>query len=201
MVQPGSQGTGDNEEEKVDLNRLSMGEKVAGASGVALFFIMFIFDWFGNDFGGANAWQSFGLIDLILFVTLVAAIALAFMAAGQQSVNLPVALSAVVAALGILATVLVLFRILSPPDFGVSSDALDGGADIGRKIGVFLGLIASAGIAYGGWVSMQQEGVSFGGESDRLRGDTGGGAGSGSRSGTGGGTPPSSGGGTSSGPQ
>jgi hypothetical protein len=165
----------------MDVNRLGTGEKVAGVSAIALILIMFIFDWFsvsisgsagGFSFGGSvggNAWESFGFIDIVLFITAVTAIALAVTAANATELNAPVALSAVVTGLGILSVLLVLFRIISPPDFGAPS-ALDSSLDVGRKIGVFLGLIATAGIAYGGWTAMQAEGESFGGQADRLRG-------------------------------
>ncbi len=110
------------------------------------------------------------------------------MAANAQSVNTPVAISAITAGLGILCVLLIIFRIIDPPDFG-TGDALDEaealgidteGVDIGRKIGVWLGLIASAGIAFGGWRAMQEEGTSFAGEADRAQ----------NRPPAGGGTPP-----------
>jgi len=41
---------------------------------------------------------------------------------------------------------------------------------VSRSIGVFLGLIAAAGITYGGWMAMQEEGASFSGEADRVGG-------------------------------
>ncbi len=161
----------------MDVKRLSTGEKIAGISGVLLLIIMFAFDWFTIDVGGGvfevsgggNAWESFGFIDIVLFLAAVAGIALALVSAAQSAPNMPVALSAVTAGLGILAVLLVLFRIISPPDFG-AGDVVD----IGRGIGVFLGLIAAAGVAYGGWAAMQEEGTSFGDQADRLQ-DRGGG--------------------------
>jgi hypothetical protein len=155
----------------LDVNRLGTGEKIAAVSAVALLLIMFIFDWFGVsgsidtgvgvvefEGGGANAWQSFGFIDIVLFVTVVAAIALAVITANASDVNLPVAGSAIVAGLGILSVILILYRIIDPP------------SDLDREIGVFLGLIAAGGIAYGGWVAMQEEGTSFGDQRDRVSG-------------------------------
>ena len=56
------------------------------------------------------------LIRFVLFLAAVSAIALAVVAASQSTVDLPVALSAVTAGLGILAVVLIVFRIISPPD-------------------------------------------------------------------------------------
>lgn len=161
---------------------------IAAVSAVVLLLVMFIFDWFSVDFGedelgiggavadvdtGANAWTAFGFIDIVLFVTIVVAIGIAVMAATAQSANLPVAGSALVCGLGILCVLLVLFRIISPPGSGDIPEGLDIG--ISRDIGVFLGLIAAAGIAYGGYAGMQEEGTSFGAQADRLqnRGGTG----------------------------
>ena len=164
----------------MDFTRLTQGEKIAGVSGIALILIMFIFDWFGLKFtGGAeafgvsvegsrNAWGSYGFIDIVLFLTVAAAIGLALISASQTEVGLPVAASAVVAGLGILSVVLIIISIISPPDFG--ADLSGTGIDHTRKIGVWLGLIAAIGVAYGGWRAMQEEGTSFGDQADRFRG-------------------------------
>jgi hypothetical protein len=160
----------------MDFTRLTQGEKIAGVSGVALILIMFIFKWFGLEAsiagftaeGSRNAWGSYGFIDIVLFVTVAAAIGLALISASQTEVGLPVAASAVVAGLGILSVVLIVISIISPPDFGL--DLSGTGVDQTRKIGVWLGLIAAIGVAYGGWRAMQEEGMSFGEEADRFRG-------------------------------
>lgn len=160
----------------MDTSRIGRGEMIAAVSAIALFLIMFIFSWFGIDASagafsasaGANAWESFGLIDLILLITIIVAIAGAAMSANAQAVNSPVALSAVTAGLGILSVLLILFRIISPPDFGVGDFGDIAGVEVGRKIGVFLGLIAAGGIAFGGWQAMQEEGTSFTGDSGRT---------------------------------
>src|SRR3954454_15610352 len=163
----------------MDLTRLTQGEKIAGVSGIALILIMFIFKWFGLKFSGGagavgfsvegarNAWGSYGFIDIVLFITVVAAVGLAAIKASDADGGLPVAASAIVAGLGILSVVLIIISIISPPDFGVGDIS---GVDHTRKIGVWLGLISAIGIAYGGWLAMQEEGTSFGGEGDRFRG-------------------------------
>jgi hypothetical protein len=163
----------------MDTGRLRTGELVAAVSGLALLIIMFL-PWFGIDFGGGetiegldvslpevsedfNAWESFDFIDLVLFVTAVVAVGLGVATAMSQTVSLPVASSAITAGLGILATVLIIYRILDPV------------GDADRKYGIFLGLIAAVGIAYGGWRSMQEEGTTFGAQADRLQDRVGGG--------------------------
>ncbi len=160
----------------MDTSKLGQGERIAGIAGIALFIIMF-FSWFGVgtvngvDVGAlasaagidttANAWQSFSWIDLLLFITVLAAVGLAVLALTEGDVGLPVAASAVVTGLGALSTILVLYRIINPPD------------SASRKYGVFLGLIAAVAVTYGGWLTMQEEGTSFGGEADRFRGGPG----------------------------
>jgi hypothetical protein len=169
----------------MDVSRLRQSEKIAAIAGIALIIIMFAFDWFslksaGTSVGnfsvgsvtvGANAWESFGFIDIILFLAALSAIALAFVRANDQRIDVP--LSTIVTALGALGTLLVLFRILSPPDFNAPT-GLD--LDTGRKIGVFLGLIAVAALTYGGWQAMQEEGESFGDVGDRFSGGSSAGA-------------------------
>jgi len=164
----------------MDFSRVRTGEMIAGISGIALFIVMFI-NWFGFETpeiqtpggiefdvptieGSFSAWESFDFIDIVLLLAVIAAVGLLVLSASQASVNLPVAASSITAGLGILATLLVLYRIIDPPDFGVE------GLDVSRKIGVYLGVIASAGIGVGGWMAMQEEGTSFSGEADRLGG-------------------------------
>jgi hypothetical protein len=170
----------------MDFAVLNRGEKIAGVAGILLILIMLIFDWFGLKLsggvgafgvsveGGRNAWGSYGFTDIVLFLTGLAAIVLAVTAASDAEVGMPVALSAIVAALGILSLILVVISIISPPDFGANISGT--GIDHERKIGVWLGLLAVIGVTAGGFLAMQEEGTSFAGEADRFRG---GGTGSG----------------------
>ena len=138
----------------MDASRLSFGEIVAAASGLALLVFMFV-PWYRNDRGfdlqSLSAWKAFALIDLVLFLAAAVAIAMAVARAGRaMPPNLPVSPATIVAGAGALAALLVLYRIVELPDPGVD------GVEIGRKIGVYLGLIASAGIALGGLIAMSE---------------------------------------------
>jgi hypothetical protein len=148
----------------MDADRLRTGEAIAGTSAVVLFIVMFL-PWFGVDAEAIgiseasisfNAWESFDFIDLVLLVTIVVAVGMAIATMAAQTVALPVAASGLTAGLGILSTLLVLYRVIDPPE------------GLGREFWAFIGLIAAAGIAYGGWYAMQEEGTSFGAEADRL---------------------------------
>ena len=132
---------------------------IAGASGLALFIFMFV-GWFGLkvEAGGfeaettANAWEWFSFIDILLFLAAIVAVALAVLRALGNVPTLPYPPAMIVAIAGAVALVLVLFRLIFPGDAGTDAD----GVEATRKIGVFLGLIASAGIAYGGYTAMNE---------------------------------------------
>jgi hypothetical protein len=130
----------------MDLNRLSQAEKIAGAAGIALPLVMFL-SWYSVGPFGVDAWEAFSYTDLILFITAISAITLALAAATQSDVGLPVALSSVVAGLGALSTLLVLYRLINPPGSGSPS----------RDLGIFLGLIVCGTITYAGYLGMQEE--------------------------------------------
>jgi hypothetical protein len=161
---------------EMDLDRLNLGEKIAAVSAILLFVFMF-FNWFGVEVSGVggfsgtisgdggNAWDTLDFIPIVLVVTIVAALVLAGIRLSDSTVEPAVPLSAVVTVLGVVSVLLVLFRIVDPPTFasfgGVSVDAT-------LSVGVFLGLIASAGIAYGGYTAMREDGISFADAADHL---------------------------------
>ena len=158
----------------MDTANAGRGTLIAGVSGVLLFIFMF-FSWFGVDVESAipagipedianqaieesgfdttvNGWDAFSIfgVEGILILAMLAAIGFAAIDLGGASVSLPVAGSAITTGIGALAFLLVLYRLINPPD------------DLGREIGIWLGLLATAGITYGGYEGMQEEGASFG---------------------------------------
>jgi hypothetical protein len=129
----------------MDLTRLGRGERIAGISAIALILIMLIFDWYGpsgaTQLGGTNAWESYSFIDIILFITALAALGLVYLSASRQQLNLPVAGSALTVGLGVLSLILILFRIIDTPSYDLP---FGGSIATDTKIGVWLGLIATA---------------------------------------------------------
>ena len=136
----------------MDTSKLTLGDQIAAASGIALIIVLFL-PWYGVDVNvgafsaseSANAWEALSFIDILLFLIGLVAIGVPVAKAmGSLPDDIPGPL--LVLAVGGLAVLLVLFRLidLPTPDGG-------GGVDFGRKIGIFLGLIAAAGITYGGW--------------------------------------------------
>lgn len=157
------------------------GEIIAAISAALLFVVMFL-NWFGVDEEGffeldndqqldlvkfapddvsadrldLSAWQAFSFIDAILLLVIVIAIGAAVMSAASRSPNLPVAASAITTCFGILATLLILFRLIDTP-YGLDRDPF-----------AFVGLILAAGIVVGGWIAMGEDEVSIRSEAKRV---------------------------------
>jgi hypothetical protein len=164
----------------MDLDRLSTGEKVAAGSGILLFIFMF-FDWFSvsvsgggglsGSVGGGSAWDALEFIPIVLVVAILAALAVAALRLSDSAYEPPVSGNVVVAVLGALSVLLILYRIVDTPgggSFGGFS------VDVSPAFGIFISLIAAGGIAYGGYRAMQEEGSSFSEVGDRFSGGSGG---------------------------
>jgi hypothetical protein len=146
----------------VDTSRISFGEMVAAASGLALFLFMFL-PWYGVDVKGASlgietpsatAWEAFSFIDVLLFLVCAVAIGAAVLRAMDAMPELPAPVGQIVAAAGALAVILILFRLIDTPGETGSFGGID--FDVTRKIGIFLGLIAAGGVAFGGYTQMNE---------------------------------------------
>jgi hypothetical protein len=142
----------------VDTSKLSLGDQIAAASGIALLIFLFL-PWYGVDVNvgplsaseSASAWEALSFIDILLFLISLVAIGVPVAkATGSLPDDVPGAMLVLVA--GGLGVLLVLFRIIDLPTPDIDAP----GVDFGRKIGVWLGLIATAGIAYGGWRAQEE---------------------------------------------
>lgn len=158
----------------MELDKLSPGEKISAVSAILLFIFMF-FDWFGAELsgvpelsgGGGSAWDALDIIPIFLMLAVIVALGVAIARLTDADIEPPVSLNTIVAVVGGLAVLLILYRIISPPDLGSF-----GGVPIDTtlKLGIFLSLVAAAGIAYGGYSAMREEGMTFGDAADRLGG-------------------------------
>jgi hypothetical protein len=169
------------------MDRLSMGERIAGASAVLLFIFMF-FDWFSVDVSGGtglfsasasgsgSAWDALDNIPIFLVIVIVVTVGVAAIRLAEADLEPAVPLNAVVAVLGAISVLLILYRIIDPPGGGEVPGL---SVDVSPALGIFLSLIAAGGITYGGYRAMQEEGASFGDVGDRLSGGSGPGAGAG----------------------
>jgi hypothetical protein len=153
--------------------RPSPGEQLAGIAGLVLFLTMFLFAWYGfdlpegaPDINGFDAFDSFGdWFNIILILAAFAGMELAVFGSGSE--RIPISMGVITTVLGAAGAIILLIYIISPPDaptFGEAAPEID----LDRKFGVWLGLISLIALTIGGYMTMQEEGVSFGGAADRL---------------------------------
>jgi hypothetical protein len=148
--------------------RPSRGEQVAGIAGLALILVMFLFAWYGvRGLNGFDAFDAFDdWVNIILVFTSFAAMSLALFGTGVW--RTPVPLSVVVTVLGAISALIILIYLISPPGLPTFGSEVGGEINLGRKVGVWLGLISAVAIALGGYLTMQEEGASFQQTADRL---------------------------------
>jgi hypothetical protein len=137
----------------MDTSRLTPGDISAGVGAIVLLVSLWL-PWYGIsvDVAGFSAstdgsgWEVFSMIDILLFLISIVAIALvALKATGNLPADVPVPL--VLVAIGALAVLLILYRLIDTPAPGDLPEQVD----VSRKLGLFIGLIGAAGVAYGGW--------------------------------------------------
>ena len=149
----------------MDLNRLSRGEQIFGVSAALLFLLSFFPLWAKYEvaeefFGGAtqrfSAWSGafnflmkLGLIFALLGVALVIAKA----AGALDNVDMPVPLGLVYLGLGGLTLLIMLLFLLVGP-----TGASQPGFEVSRGPLLFVGIVLSAGMAFGGFMQFQGEG-------------------------------------------
>jgi hypothetical protein len=120
------------------------GDRVTWISGLILALSTFM-DWYAGSGVGVNlsvtGWHT-GLVGKAVFFIGLAVVAI--VALRESGVDLPASTpeSLVILALGILATVLVLIRVISIPDSVLPADS--------RGIGLWISLLASLGVIAGG---------------------------------------------------
>jgi len=129
------------------MGRLRDGELIAGAGAVALLAAMFL-HWYGAGPFEATAWQAFDVLDVILVLLALVPLALVVTQITRRSPAIPVALSVLTWLAGMIAALLILYRIVNQPG---PNDLVD------VQAGAWLGLLAALVIAGGGWRSTRVE--------------------------------------------
>jgi hypothetical protein len=136
----------------MDTGRLSQGAMIAAISGLVLFISLF-FDWVGIEVTGVGSasqtgWESQSSLDIYLLIVSVVAVVPGVLALTGGGGYLPIANAANALLLGAIAVILMFFTM-----FIGFPDGLD------RKFGMWLALIASIGVAVGGYLAAQEEAV------------------------------------------
>jgi hypothetical protein len=109
----------------------------------------------------ASGWTALSFIDILLLLVAAIAIAVAVLRMANALPRLSVSPGLIVLAAGVLAVLLVIFRIIDIPTGDASSAELgqiDKFGGLSRDFGIFIALLAAAGVAVGGWLGWNEEG-------------------------------------------
>jgi hypothetical protein len=125
------------------MGRLRGADLVAGAAAAALLASLFL-DWYS----GATAWQAFSVLDVVLALLALVPCGLVATQATRDSPSLPIAFSVLSTVAGMIASLLILYRIVDQPG---PNDAVD------VHLGAWAAFAAAAALTAGSWRSMRDE--------------------------------------------
>jgi hypothetical protein len=125
-----------------DAARLRRGELLAGAGAVLLLVFMLAGKWAGSRSG----FQTLVSLRWLVAVTTAAALGLMVVQTTRRAPAVPVTMSLIVAVLGIITVLALIYRVLINPPAHEHAAA-------------YLGLLSAIGLAYGGYLSLREEGI------------------------------------------
>jgi lysylphosphatidylglycerol synthetase-like protein (DUF2156 family) len=132
----------------VDLRRLRAGEWLAAAGGVLLL-VSLALPWYEADDGEHSGYAVLTVIDILLVLVALVGLALFVLQATQTSPSLPVGFGVLTVTVGVIGTLLTLFRLIDAPGLA--------GVDV--REGAWLALISVVALTAGGWLSLANEHV------------------------------------------
>jgi hypothetical protein len=140
--------------------RLRLGEIVAGLGGLALLVSLFL-TWYhleppdaGNALvvvslatdGRLTAWGSFAVIDVLLALIALLAIAVPIISTTSRGPAKPIGIQVIGSAIGWIAVLLVVVRLIFPP-----------GDHLGPALGAWIGLAGALVAWIGSWLALRDE--------------------------------------------
>ncbi|MEA2461062.1 MAG: hypothetical protein QOH90_1239 [Actinomycetota bacterium] len=143
----------------MDLNRLSTGEKTLGISAALLFLLSFAGIWAKVEVKGAglgdattkfSAWNGYGF--LMKLALILALIAVAVVVARAAGVDMSLPYGQLYLGLGGATFLFLLLTLLIGPDESGSGSLGLISVEISRGIGLFIGTLLAALMAFGAWM-------------------------------------------------
>jgi prepilin signal peptidase PulO-like enzyme (type II secretory pathway) len=129
-----------------DMSRLRRGELLAGAGAVLLLVFLLAGKWYGSGADAQTGWQALTVLRWLMAVTVLAAFVLVIVQTTRRTPAIPVTMSMIVAVLGLITVLALIYRVL-----------IDMPAH--QQAGAYLGLLSALALAYGGFLSLRQEGI------------------------------------------
>jgi hypothetical protein len=141
--------------------RLRQGALITAGSALVLLVVMFATEWYGVDeipgrvatrtqvTHAANAWHALTIVRWLMLVTIIVAVGTVLLHGSQRSHGTKTNTGPLVALLGSITAAVVIYRVLI--------DLPSAGSVVDQKFGAIIGVLATIGIALGGYESMLEE--------------------------------------------
>src|SRR4051794_17880265 len=130
----------------MDLRRLRPAEWLLTAAGIVLIVSLFL-PWYGvQDHFDVSAWEAFSVTDALLLAGALVALLAVVLQATQRSPALPIVSDAAATWAGLVVTVLVIVKLIDPPQAGAHV-----------KYGAWIALVGAVAVLAGGWLAMRDE--------------------------------------------
>src|SRR3954454_15580626 len=157
---PGRVRTRRKRETAVDINRLNTGEKVIGISGILLLVFSF-FPWLGFSYAGFSASKSAWTFKMCWLAVVLGVLMAWVVIAKAAGVDVPelgnVRWAHILLGVAIIVFAFILIKLIVGPSTG-GVDLAGTGVSKDRKIGIFLGLLASLGLVAGAYLNAKETG-------------------------------------------
>ena len=136
----------------MDFRRGRAWDLLTGLAGLVLFVDLFM-PWYGAGGLTANAWESFALIDLILALAALLAIAVVLVSAFSRAEAVPKLVASWTFWVALVAAILAVFRVIKRPAVDI---VLNGGAaHVTRDWGLFVGAVVAIVLVWLAWRARQ----------------------------------------------
>lgn len=137
----------------MDLSKFSTADKLIVGGGLAYLICMFL-PWYGLAGGSNSGWDYFlgGIVPLLLVVITAGKVLLNHLSPDTKLPDLPISWAQAHLYVGAAAFVIVLLRLI----IGSDECAFGFCVDLDRKFGLYLALIATAVVAYGGFLKFKE---------------------------------------------
>jgi hypothetical protein len=148
------------EETGMDLNKLTLGDKIIAVSGILLLIFSF-FPWLGFSYLSFSASGSAWKFTLCWLAVVLGVLCVVYVVLKMQEVQLPdlgsVSWGQVVLGIAVVAFLFILIKVIVGPSTG-GVNISGSGVSKDRKIGIFLGLLSSIGLVVGAYLNVKEAG-------------------------------------------
>jgi hypothetical protein len=132
----------------MDFRRVRAADWLAALVGAVLLVDLFL-PWYGAAGLTVDAWEAFSYVDLLIALACLAAIALPIVTAASPAAAGQRLMASFVFWVALAAAIFAVIRLINVP--GVDTIIAGGGADITRKAGAFIGVVAALGLLFFAW--------------------------------------------------